>query len=154
MSTSEDDSTDDLSYSDPLEAVDRLVDQFKIPLERAGANTDDIRSEFKAMLEYAVQFISLSTMDYKLTWWRLFNCPNSSEWKNMLFLARLLFSLPASNGKLERAFSQVKLIKCSKRSALGQKNLSDLMTLNADKCSLKDFLADPSIDLWWDAKLR
>ena len=104
IATSEDDGTDDLSHSDPLDAVDRLVNQFRITLQKAGANTDEIRSEFKAMLEYVVQFISLSTMDYKSTWWRLFNCPNSSEWKNKLLLARILFSLPGSNGKLERAF--------------------------------------------------
>ena len=28
------------------------------------------------------------------------------------------------------------------------------MTLNADKCPLQEFLVDPSIDLWWNAKQR
>jgi len=65
-----------------------------------------------------------------------------------------LFSLPASNGKLERAFSQVNLIKTTKRSSLSQKSLHDLVLLNVDKCPLKDFLADPSIELWWGAKQR
>ena len=63
------------------------------------------------MVEYAIQFLSLSTMDYQAVWWRLFNCPCSGEWKNCLSLIELLFSLPASNGKLERIFSQLKPLK-------------------------------------------
>ena len=66
-------------------------------------------SEFKEMVDYAIQFLSLSTMDYRAVWWRLFHCPCSSEWNNCLSLIELLFSLPASNGKyVERIFSQLK----------------------------------------------
>ena len=38
------------------------------------------------------------------------NSPNSSEWSNALILANLLFSLPASNAKVERVFSLVNII--------------------------------------------
>ena len=148
-----DDGNDD-SRSDSLDAVDRLANHFKVPLETAGADINEIREEFKSMIEYAIQFISLSTMDYKSAWWRLFNCPNSSEWQNALLLAKVLFSLPASNGKLERAFSQVNLIKTSKRSSLSQSSLSNLVALNVDKTPLEDFSADSSIDLWWKGKQR
>ena len=105
----------------------------------------EIRGEFEATVLYASQFISLSTMEYQSVWWRLFNAPNSSEWSNVLSLARLLFSLPVSNGKLERTFSQVNLIKCSKRTSL---------VLNADKVLLQEFSPEAAIDLWWKAKNR
>jgi len=151
VNISEDDDVDDQSS---LDAVDRLVNRFRIPLTSAGADITEVRQEFISMVEYSCQFISLSTMNYKSVWWRLFNCPSSSEWQNALLLAKLLFSLPASNGKLERAFSQVNLIKTTKRSSLCQKSLDNLVLLNVDKCPLKDFSSDTSIDLWWGAKQR
>ena len=72
-----------------------LISRFKIPLEGAGADAEEIYTEFKEMMEYAVNFISLSTLDYSSVWWRLFHCPNSSESANTLILIRLLFSLLA-----------------------------------------------------------
>ena len=56
------------------------------------------------MIEYAVEYIAVSSHDYKSIWWRLFHAPNASEWQNALTLATLLFSLPASNGNLESLF--------------------------------------------------
>jgi hypothetical protein len=50
-------------------AVDRLVQHFKIPLESVGVDTTEIRSEFEALIGYAAQFMSLSTMDYQSVWW-------------------------------------------------------------------------------------
>ena len=123
-------------------------------MESAGADINEIQQEFRSMVEYSIQFISLSTMNYKSVWWHLFNCSSSSEWRNALLLAIILFSLPASNGKVERAFSQVNLIKTTKRSSLCQKSLDNVVSLNVDKCPLQDFSADSSIDLWWGAKQR
>ena len=59
---------------------------------------------------YAVVFVSLSTLEYSTVWWRLCNSPSSSEWSNALGLVELLLSLPASNGKVEHAFSQLNVI--------------------------------------------
>ena len=101
-----------------------------------------------------MQFISLSTMEYQSVWWRLFHAPNSSSWSNVLTLASLLFSLPVSNGKLERIFSQVNLIKSGKRTSLSSDALNDLLVLNAEKLPLQKFSPDAAIELWWDAKVR
>lgn len=68
----------------PVDAINRLVEHFKVPLEGANAEPDEIRPEFEAILSYACQFISLSTLDYQSVWWRLFHAPNSSEWSNIL----------------------------------------------------------------------
>ena len=89
----------------PLDGLDRLVERFAIPLQGALADSSKIREEFESILPYAVQFISLPTMDYRAVWWRIFHAPTASEWSNIRILVELLFSLPASNGKLEHVFS-------------------------------------------------
>ena len=118
---------EDAEKVDPLEPMERLGVQFKIPLESAGVDISKLRDEFYDMMLYATQFISLSTLDYRAVWWRLFHSPNSSSWPNVLSLSRLLFSLPVSNGKLERIFSVLKLIKVNRRSSLGNETLKDLL---------------------------
>ena len=137
-----------------MAAIDRLVERFAYPLEGAQANTDVIKTEFTDMIEYAVQFIALSSLDYQSVWWRLFHAPNSAEWSNILVLVELLFSLPASNGKLERVFSVLGTIKVDKRARLTNESLDDLLLLKCDKTPLSSFNADPSIDLWLSAKGR
>lgn len=82
-----------MEAEDPLNAVDRLVEHFKIPIENAGADIGEIQNEFEALISYAAQFMSLSTMDYQSVWWWLFHAPSYSEWMNALTLAKLLFSL-------------------------------------------------------------
>ena len=138
----------------PLEAIDRLVERFRIPLQSANAEVDEIHQEFTGMISYAGQFISLATMDYQSVWWRLFQSPNSGEWSNVLTLATLLFSLPVSNGKLERTFSQLNNIKSKKRSSLSTETLKDLLRVTTDSPSLQNFSPDKAITLWWEAKQR
>ena len=147
---------DDLgdSQENPMDAIDRLVEHFKTPLEGANTELDEIRREFEAIVSYAGQFISLSTLDYQSVWWRLFHAPNSSEWSNVLKLATLLLSLPVSNGKLEQTFSQLNIIKDKKRSSLGTQSLNDLLAVSAEKCALVDYSPDPAIKLWWESKQR
>ena len=99
---------------DPLEQMERLGVQFKILLESAGVDINKLRDEFYDMMLYAAQFISLATLDYQAVWWRLFHSLNSSSCPNVLAFCRLLFSLPVSNGKLERTFSAFKLIKVNR----------------------------------------
>ena len=137
-----------------LDAIDRLVHHFQIPLESAGVDTTEIQNEFEALIGYAAQFMSLSTMDYQSVWWRLFNAPTNSEWRNILTLAKLLFTLPVSNGKFERIFSQLNLIKTCKRATLAKESLQDLLALNSEKLQISEFNPDQAIQLWWEAKQR
>lgn len=99
------------------------VNRFSVPLEAANIQVEKIHAEFDAMLHYAIQYVSLATLEYRAVWWRLFHAPNSSEWVNALALIELLFSLPASNGKLERVFSQLNVIKSNKQVQLSNKTL-------------------------------
>ena len=59
--------------NDPLECIDQLVTRFTIPLH--GVQTSKVNKEFQSLLQYAVRFISLSTLDYHAVWWRMFNTP-------------------------------------------------------------------------------
>ena len=129
----------------------RLGKRFQIPLESEGVDIERLPEEFQEMVLHATQFISLSTMGYRGVWWRLFHTPNASEWTNCLTLARLLFTLPVSNGKLERIFSTLKV---DRRSLLGNETLDDLLLLNSDHVSLTEFNPDQNIKLWWNAKNR
>ena len=138
----------------PLHCIDRLVERFSIPLQGAQVDVSKIKEEFESLLQYAVQFISLATMDYHAVWWRIFHAPTASEWSNVLILVQLLFSLPASNGKLEHVFSQMNVIKTNKRSLLSNESLDDLLLLAVDSPALKDFCPDAAIDLWWKEKVH
>ena len=94
----EEEDTDSVTDNPGWVAVENLVTRFKTPLEGAHTDIDSVLPEFK---DYGVQFFSLSTVDYRSVWWRLFHCPSSSEWANCINLIELLFSLPV---KVERVF--------------------------------------------------
>ena len=53
---------------DPLGTVDRLVEQFRVPIEAANAHLNEILHEFKLIWSYSGQFISLSILDYQSFW--------------------------------------------------------------------------------------
>ena len=55
-------------------------------------------------------------------------------------MVELLFSLPASNGVVERVFSQVSVIKTKKRCSLSNESLDDLLTITSAHVPLKDFV--------------
>ena len=103
------------SYSTiPWSSVVRIATRFKTPLENVDTDVDAIHTEFEEMVDYAIQFLSLSTMTYQAKWWHLFTCLNLADCKNCLNMIELLFSLPASKGKMERIFSQLKRLKMRK----------------------------------------
>ena len=87
-----------LEEENDMAAIEQLVARFAVPLQGARTNTDEMVKEFGDMISYASQYIALSVLDYHSVWWRLVHAPTSAEWVNILILAELLFSLPASNG--------------------------------------------------------
>ena len=56
-----------------------MVERFHIPLEGADATIDNIFPKFNKMIDYAIAYISLSTLDYHSVWWRLFHIPESAS---------------------------------------------------------------------------
>ena len=71
-----------------------------------------------------------------------------------LYLAELLFNIPASNGKVERVFSTCNIIKVENRSLLSSESLDDILLLNTDKIPLSSFNSETAIELWWSDKTR
>ena len=65
----------------------------------------------------------------------------------------LLLSLPTSNGKLERVFSQLNVIKTNKRTSISNESLYDLLQLTTDSVPLREFCPNEAMDLWWKDKV-
>ena len=65
-----------------------------------------------------------------------------------------VFSLPVSNGTLVRVFSQVNVMKSTKRTQLSNQTLDDLLIVSTAGVPLKEFNPDHAINLWWKDKLR
>lgn len=51
-----------------LAAIDRLIEHFATPLQGAQADTNVIKMESSSMIEYAVQYIAISSLDYHSVW--------------------------------------------------------------------------------------
>ena len=57
-----------IAEEESLKAINRLVDRFTIPLLGASADLEAISGEFKEMIHYTIQYISLATLDYRSVW--------------------------------------------------------------------------------------
>ena len=60
------------------------------------------------------------------------------------------FSLPFSNGHIERMFSSLKVIKIDRRTNLQPGTLSDLLEIKVEGPNLGGFSADQAVVLWWE----
>ena len=94
--------------------------------------------------------------DYKIVWWKLYNAVDAKKWSNVLAIIELLFCLPIANGRVERVFSQLKLIKNSRRTCLGEDTLDQLLRIdiNVEGPPLADWDATRALELWWREKTR
>ena len=106
------------------------------------------------MVEYGKKFLNLVQEDYKVIWWKLFNAIDSSQWSNVLAVIELLFCLPMANGRLERVFSQLKLIKTNRRTNLGEDSLDYLVRVNVEGPPLSEWDASRAFELWQHANIR
>jgi len=50
---------------------------------------------------------------------------------------------------VEKLFSTLKIIKNERRTNLNCSTLNDLLEVNTEGPTLKDFSADVAVDLWW-----
>ena len=103
---------------------------------------------------HAKQYLNLVTDSYNVVWWKLFNSPNACKWKNILTLVELIFSLPLSNGQLERCFSRLKIVKTNRRSCLGEDRLENLIRIQLAGPPLHRWDASRAVELWWTDKSR
>jgi hypothetical protein len=142
------------SPSFAYEALDLVCQRFKTPLERASVDLAKVQEEWDDMVSYAKQYLNLVQDDYKVIWWKLFNAVDSKDWSNILIIIELLFCLPLSNGRLERLFSQLKLIKTQKRANLQEVTLENLLRIHVEGPPVSEWDPSVAVDLWYREKVR
>ncbi len=121
----EDSEYDDLS--EIYAAVEYITSNFR---EAFNINIASIQDEIEEAIDYARKYLSIQSESYQKIWYKLHISPEAVKWPNVLVLAELLFSLPFSNGRVERIFSSMKIIKTDRRTNLHIiSTLSDLLEI-------------------------
>ena len=92
---------------------------------------------------------NLSIDDYKRVWYILHTTHEAYKWPNLILLSELLFSLPFTNAKVERTFSNLKIIKNERRTSLLTTTLDDLMEINSEGPPFESFSAENAVSLWF-----
>ena len=113
-----------------------------------------VKDEWYSLVEYGRNFLNLIQEDYNIIWWKLFNSVDAQKWSNVLSVVELLFCLPMANGRVERVFSQLKLIKTNRRTCLGEDTLDRLLRINAEGPPLSQWDASAALEVWQHAKIR
>jgi hypothetical protein len=127
---------------------------FFTPLESSSVDISQVQGEWDDMIEYSRQYINLVRDDYKVVWWKLFNCADASKWSNILAVVELLFCIPVANGHVERVFSHLKLIKTNRRSSMKEDTLDHLLWANLEGPPLANWDPACTMLLWWREKVR
>ena len=122
--------TDDSSFG--YEAIQYLALKFATPLQTAGVNCALLQQEWDDIVYHAKQYINLVQDPYGVVWWKLFNSPDAKKWGNILTLVELTFTIPLSNGHVERCFSQLKLLKSDRRTSLGEDRLDHILRVRIE----------------------
>ena len=65
-----------------------------------------------------------------------------------------MFTIPISNGHLERCFSHMKILKTNKRSSLGEEKLDGLLQIHFEGPPPNQWSAKSAVQLWWNDKTR
>ena len=132
-------------------ALESMSTRFRVPLEKAGVDCSLIQEEWE---DYAKHYLNLVQESYTVILWKLFNFADANKWQNILTIVELLFCLPLSSGRLERLFSQLKLIKSDRRSSLGEDQLDQLLRIALDAPPLSKWDASGAVQLWWNDKTQ
>ena len=81
----------DLEFID--DGIEQIIKHFRIPLTHAGFNASvpDVLSQWHDLLEYSIEYLSLSNTPYRKTWRRIFASPCIQAWKDVLLIIYLSF---------------------------------------------------------------
>ena len=96
---------DDVSMCEVINAVEHITGVFRSPLEAKGMCLSSIQDEIEELIHFSQRYVALSTSNYRIIWFKLHTCSDSSKWSNLLILSGLTFSLPFSNSRVEQIFS-------------------------------------------------
>ena len=144
--------TADASFG--YEALDSLISRFKIPLEKANIDCSQLQEEWDDLVAYAKRYLNLTQDHHHVQWWKIFNSTDAHKWKYIWGLIELLFCLPMSNGRVERLFSLLKVIKTERWASLGVEKLDSLMRIASDGPSCSHWDPSGAVKLWQKDKMR
>lgn len=137
--TESESSPGDKSLQEVLSAVELIATTFQEPLESVGVSLLVLQDEVTEAVEYARSYLSIEIEPYHKVWYKLYVSPDASKWENLLVLCELCFSLPFTNGSVERMFSTLKLVKTDRRTRLHQDTLNDLLEVRLEGPPLESF---------------
>lgn len=146
-----DESLEDDRLSEVKAALVSITDMFRAPLEARHINITSSLDEIEDIVEYARAYLRIGCESYKKIWYQLKASPDSVKWPNIFLITELLFSLPFSTAKVERFFSILKIIKNERRASLNCSTLNDLLEVNVEGPTLKNFIPDSAVDIWWSS---
>ena len=145
---------EDKALTEVQNAVDVIATTFREPLEAVGVRILELQDEITEVLEYSRQYLSIETDGYKSVWYKLHVCPDAVRWENVILLCELCFSLPFSNGCIERMFSALKLVKTDRRTQLSHQMLTDILEIRLEGPPLEDFSPNKAVETWWNDSTR
>ena len=136
------------------DAVHHLCSIFRQPLEAKGGTLFTIDDEVDEIVDYCRSYVNYTVDNYRRVWYTLGSTPDSTKWHNLMLLSELLFSLPFTNAKVERAFSTLKNIKTEHRTSMHTTTLDDLMEIACEGPEFEKFSAEDAVHLWWEDQNR
>lgn len=71
----------------------------------------DYLEQWYESVEYAKKTLCLAGVSPRVTLSKIFTTPKGKVWSDILFLIKLLFTIPVSNFKLGKIFSELKRVK-------------------------------------------
>ena len=129
-------------------AVELIATTFGEPLEAVGVNLLVLQDQITEVVEYARSYLSIETKAFHKVWYKLHVCLDASRWKDILILCELCFSLLFSNGRVERIFSSMKLIKTDRRTRLHQ---DTLLQIHVEGPTPHNFTPKHAVEAWWSS---
>ncbi|XP_067670765.1 zinc finger protein 862-like [Haliotis asinina] len=119
--------------------------QFSNTLTSAGITKDGVDQEWRLMKKILYKRFVSNLPQQK---WTDIHRQFSEQFSEILVLMDLLQSLPPTSVSCEASFSQMKLIKTSRRCRMRQSTLNTLMTVKLHAPSITDFDPEKAIDRW------
>ena len=129
------------------EAMEYIVTIFREPLEAKDTWIFSLQDEIDEIVDR--KYLQNQAEVYRKVWYKLFTAHDARKWPNVILVSELLFSLPFTNSRVERAFSTMKIVKTNRRTSLLSSTLDDLMEISVEGPELENFSADHAVHLWW-----
>ena len=82
-----------------------------------------------------------------MTWREVYD--DSEDFSNINMVLDLLLTLPPTSVSCETTFSQMKLIKTSRRTRLRSSTLNNLLLVKLESKQVAEFNPDPAVDRWF-----